>query len=253
MRARNPDQRYRAVVAATVPPEEVQVQDNLALAVRPENEHEEVALAPLPEHIYDRKMWDALQGISSDAHIVWALEIYNSMYEREILQAWLLARAGDADIEKWLRVPPDVTRIYRHLFFNVDAFRDELDLLSWVNEYEAEKKGTPYGAQLLRDAVQGGLEKLCWIFGHNMFVIDPELVKQRAMTDMYIRSLAGRGHGITSKEARAALDFSNSALRAAQIVGRTSIPDAQAFLLKLRYREMTEAVTATALTDEILH
>jgi hypothetical protein len=135
----------------------------------------------------------------------------------------------------------------------MNVFRDELDLLSWVREYENDVRGTTFGAQLLRDAIQNGVEKLCWTFGRNTFVMDPEVVKQRTMTDMYVRSLAGRGHSITSSEANAALAHGNSALRAAQIVGRTSAPDSQAFLLKLRYREMTEPVTAVIQKEEILH
>ena len=226
MRTRNPDQRYRAIAAATTP----------------------------PEHTCERGLWDALHTTTiSDARVTWALEIFNASFEREILQAWLLARATDENVEKWLRVPPDVTQVYRHLFFNVNVFRDELDLLSWVREFETEKRGSQYGTQLLRDAVQGGVEKLCWIFGHNTYVVDPEIVKQRVMTDTYIRSLAGRGHGIISKEVQAALAHGNTALKAAQIAGRTTLPDAQAFLLKLRYREMTEPVTTTIEKEEILH
>jgi hypothetical protein len=205
--------------------------------------------------VCERALWDVLHTATvSDARVTWALEIFAEPFEREIFQAWLLARASDQDIEKWLRVPPDVTQVYRYLFFDVDVFRDELDLLAWVREFETEKKGTAYGAQLLRDAVQGGVEKLCWIFGHNTFVIDAEIVKQRTMTDMYIRSLAGRGHGAASKEAQAALAHGNAALKAAQIVGHATPSDVQAFLLKLRYRELTEPVTAMVeKKEEILH
>lgn len=226
MRVRNPDQCYRAVVEATEP----------------------------PEHVYERGLWNALRSEPvKDPNVSWALEIFSTPFEREIFQAWLLARATEDDIEKWLRVPPEVTRVYTHLFFNVDIFRDELDLLSWVQEFEEERRGSAYGVKLLRDAVQSGMEKLCWIFGRNDYVVDPDRVKQRAMTDLYLRSLAGRGHGVTSREAAAALAHSNAALKAAQLVEQTSAPDAQAFLLKLRYREMTEPVTKTAETNEILH
>ena len=226
MRVRNPDQRYRAVVEAT----------------------------EAPKHVYERGLWNALHSLPvDDEHITWALEIFTCAFEREIFQAWILARATEEDIEKWLRIPPEVSRVYTHLFFNVDIFRDELDLLSWVQEFEAEQRGSPYGTQLLRDAVQSGLEKLCWIFGRNNYVANPERVKQQAMTDLYLRSLAGRGHSATSKEAQAALAHSNAALKAAQLVGQTSAPDAQAFLLKLRYREMTTPVTEADPEEKILH
>jgi hypothetical protein len=226
VRVRNPDQCYRAVVKATEP----------------------------PEHVYERGLWNTLHSQPvGDPNIEWALEIFTVPFEREIFQAWLLARATEADIERWLRIPPEVTQVYAHLFFNVDIFRDELDLLSWVQEFEKDQRGSAYGTQLLRDAVQSGLEKLCWVFGRNDYVVDPDRVKQHAMTDLYLRSLAGRGHSATSKEAQAALAHSNAALKAAQIVGQTSAPDAQAFLLKLRYREMTTPVTETDAEEKILH
>ena len=226
MRTRNPAHRYKDVMGAFV----------------------------APKHMYERSLWIILnRHTTEDDYVPWAFEIFSERFEREIFQAWLVARATDADIEKWLRIPPLVTQIYRHLFFDIETFRDELDLLSWVKEYENDKQGTAFGAQLLRDAIQNGLEKLCWTFGHNTFIIDPETVKQRTMTDMYMRSLAGRGHSITSGEANAALAHGNSALRAAQLVGRTTTPDAQAFLLKLRYREMTETATTVAQKEEILH
>ena len=226
MRVRNPDQCYRAVVEATEP----------------------------PEHAYERGLWNALHSEPvEDPSISWALEIFSVPFEREIFQAWLLSRASETDIERWLRIPPEVTRVYAHLYFNVEIFRDELDLLSWVQEFEAEKRGSAYGIQLLRDAVQSGMEKLCWVFGRNDYVVDPDRVKHRAMTDLYLRSLAGRGHSATSKEAAAALAHSNAALKAAQLVGQTTAPDAQAFLLKLMYRDETEPVTKAAQNNEILH
>lgn len=226
MRVRNPDQCYRTVVAAT----------------------------EAPEHVYEKALWNALNSRPvRDERVEWALEIYAAQFEREVFQAWLIARATEENIEKWLRIPIEVTKVYCHLFFNIHIFRDELDLLSWVQEFETEQRGSPYGANLLRDAVQGGIEKLCWIFGRNEYTANPDRVKQQAMTNLYLRSLSGRGCSVTSKEATAALAHSNAALKAAQLVGQTSAPDSQAFLLKLKHREMTEPITDTPQEDEILH
>lgn len=234
MRSRNPAHRYTALHAA------------VHAAVQPD--------ALVPEHPLELALWNLLrQQAATDDAVEYAHEIFTGTTEREIMQAWLLANATDVDIFQWLRVPEAVTRAYRFLFFDCHVFRDELNVLRWVREYETHQNGTPYGAKLLQTALHGGVDQLAWLFGRGTAVVDPNRVVNTVMTDAFFRSRAHRGASIASEEVRAAHGFMNTAFKAATAAGNRSAPDAGKLLINLRFREMTEPVAEIAQQVEILH
>ncbi len=203
-----------------------------------------------PEHNLERALWDILHGEGSDPAVSYALEIYSNECEREVMQAWLLARADNAQIEAGLRIPPEVTDAFRHLFFDVGLFRDELDLLGWVQAYEREQQGSGHGPQLFKMAITGGVDALAWLFSRGDFSIDPDKVTKQVMTDTFFRGQANRGHGLASKEAAAAHAFYQTAFKAAAPLTKSGAGDKEDLKIKLLHKEMTLPIEDFILKDE---
>ena len=225
-RTRNPDRCLRTVAAAKAPPS-----DSLETA-----------------------LFDVLKnGTTSNDLVAYAYEVYGKETEREILQAWLIAGATDAQLFEHLSIPVDVTRVYRVLFFDVDVFRDRLDMLSWVSEYAKELGGTAYGARLLQTAVTRGVDTLRWLFGAGAGELDPQQVLQQAMSDAYYRGKSNRDYALSSKETAMAHTFMNTAVKIASQLDKKKAPDANALLIKLRYRDMTESVETLPEKQNLLH
>jgi hypothetical protein len=222
--ARNPSHRYRAVRDATEP----------------------------PEHPYERALWELLHDQAGDDHVARALEAYAGDTEREIMQAWLIANATDAQVKEHLRIPEEVTRAYRHLFFDTTVFRDELDVLRWVREYKPS--GTAeFGEGLLKNAVMQGVDFLGWLFGRRVAALDPETVQKQIMADAYFRGRMNRFHPLTSREAQLSHTFMATAFKASQVLSAGSPPDINQLVIKLRYRDLTEPVDAVVKDEDILH
>ena len=227
MKRRNPDYTSRAVLHAPNP----------------------------PEHILEAALWNIAHNVQPfDPHVLWAYEIHAEVAEREVLQAFLITRASDVEINAVLRVPVLVLQAYRHLFFNLDAFRDELHILSWIRAYEEGRRGTEHGAQLLRHARMMGFKGLQWIYNHTEVVVEPGDVQRQVMTDAFFRGQSHRMYAINSDEAKAALALSKTALTVANTLSKK--PDTQgvnALAIKLRHREMTTPVEEVRPDDVPLH
>jgi len=226
MRRRSPDWRFRAIQAATTP----------------------------PENSLERALYDLLQTKQTDNEPVgYAAEIFARESEREIMQAFLLAGATDQQIQENLAVPISATQAYRELFFDTGAFRDRLDMHSWVSDYHKVHGGTPYGARLLQTAMTRGVDTLRWLFGPGNADVDPNVVLQHAMTDAYYRGKSNRDYALSSKEAAAAHNFMNTAVKIAGQLSKEKPPDANALVIKLRYRDMTESVEEVADKADLMH
>lgn len=212
-------------------------------------------LAAAPEHPHECAMWELLKGDGADQTAAYALEIYLDDFEREVFQAWHMARATEEQIEQHLRIPVEVTRLYRHVFFDMNLFRDELSVVKWVREYEEDApRGSSYGAELLRNANMGGVDALLWLFGRGEHVVESDKVMQQVMTDSYYRGRANRGHSVGSKETAAAHGFMKTAFSAAQTLAKKGpIDGVNALLIKLRYRDMTTPVDKEQQKEDILH
>ncbi len=224
MRAPDPAQRYRAVKNAAEP----------------------------PEHPYERALWELLHDQAGDDHVAYALGIYAGNTEREVMQAWLMANATDAQIHHHLRIPEQVTRAYRHLFFDTTVFRDELDVIRWVREFKPSCSAD-FGEQFLQNAVMIGVDYLAWLFGRGEPTLAPETVQKHLMADAYFRGRMNRLHPLTSKEVQVAHRLMLTAFKVSQSLAKDSRPDISEILIKLRYRDMTEPVDEVVKHEDILH
>ena len=197
----------------------------------------------------ERALYHCIRREPADATIQYAYDIHRSEYQRELLQAWFVAGATDTDVETLLRVPCAVTEAYRRLFFDMEAFRDHLVLLSWVHDY----KGSAFGRTILQQAVMSGIKGMMWQFSLGDASIDPKVVLGQVMVDSYYRARAGRTAGLSSAESNAAHQHMKTAMTAATTLSKTDTGNALGdLLIKLQHRDLTAPSTDVPDTD-LLH
>lgn len=222
----------------------------------PDHRAKEIKRAPSPpQSSIEAAFWRMTRKqAADDPHVEWAYDIYREIGEREVLQAFLLAKATDAEIHEILRVPVPVSQVYRHLFFDVDAFRDELHILSWIRLYEEEHDGTAHGTQLLKTALMLGVKGLRWLYSRDSAYAEPAEIQRQVMTDAYFRGQAHRMYAINSAEAKAAMNMLNTALKVAtQLSKKTDNTGIKALAIRLRHREMTASIEEVRPEDAPLH
>jgi hypothetical protein len=204
---RQPDERYRA-------------------ALRAQDE---------PTNVYEVALWRlARHGVGDDA-IVRVVDAYEDGFERELLQAWIVAGATDEDLTNRLRLHPSMVAPYRHLCCNPDVFRDQLELLRWVKRYA----GTREGKLLLERAVHLGVEAVAHLCGLPTR-LDAAHVNEQTMRETYFRGMGTlRGSTISSAEAAAAHAMLKTSVAAASLTQRRGAPDLRDTLLRLKHRELT--------------
>lgn len=219
---RRPDARYRVTLRA---------------AAEPSNPHEAA-------------LWRFLNQNEETSGIIRVVDIYEDVFEREVLQAWIIAGATDEVIEQRLGTPPEVVTAYRHLCCNIGAFRDRLELLRWVRIYE----GTREGKLLLERAVHAdGVEAVAHLCGFES-ALDPNRVNEQVMREAYFRGVGTlRGSGLSSTDAAAAHQLLKTATATAAAAQKRGAPNVGDTLLKLKHREMTYQAEDIVPRGEILH
>lgn len=90
----------------------------------------------------------------------YAMDIYEDDYKREVLEAFFLANATDADIQTILRIPSAVVKEYKAIFWDSSVFRDELDIETYAHSYTH----SDYGKSIKISAVTLGLPYLRYRF-----------------------------------------------------------------------------------------
>lgn len=215
--------------------------------------HVTVAAQLEPAHPIEARLWRCSRGLESCEHIARALEIYNDVFERERMQPWILAGAESADIAERIGVHPDMVEAYRHLFFNMDVFRDLLEKQRWVALYEQNRPGaTREGALYLQKAMLHGVEAVAHVLGAPS-KLEPGQVLDSAMRDTYFRGLAARDAKLTSNEAAAAHGFLKTAIALATEQAKVRPPGVSDILIRIKNRDMTQPLAAVQADAEILH
>lgn len=203
-----------------------------------------------PVHPFENALWCLKNMDVGTEAIMRVVDVYEDHFERELLQAWIIAGASDEDLNKRLGMSLDMLPAYRHLCCNTFAFRDKLEMLRWIRMYD----GSPEGKLLLsRAAHLDGVEAIAHFCGLKSS-LDPSHVNEQVMRESYFRSVGTlRASSITSGEATAAHALMKTATATALAAGKRGAPDLAATLLKLKTREMTFHLEDVVPTGEILH
>ena len=221
-RERQPDDRYRAALLA----------------------------ADAPAHSFEAALWQLRHANVDNDVIVRVVDAYEDTFERELLQAWIIAGASDNAISERLGFPLEVLAPYRHLCCNLFMFRDKLEMMRWVHQY----KGTHAGKLLLERALHfDGVEAIAHLCGLPS-KLEPDHVNQQVMRETYFRGLSTlRASNIASADAVAAHQLMKTATSAAGAAAKRTIPSVAETLLKLKHREMTWHAEDVVPHGEILH
>lgn len=221
---RSPDTRYHATLRATAEPGQA----------------------------YEKALWQLLQGRTQDESILRVVDIYEDAFERELLQAWIIAGATDEDLHERLGIAKGVIGPYRHLCCNPAVFRDKLELLRWVQRYP----GTREGKILLERAVHfDNVEAVAHLCGLPS-KLDGAHVNAMVMRETYFRGTGTlRGASISSTEAAAAHNMLKTAMTAAAASLKSTVPNLAETLMKLnlKHRELTYSADDVVPRGEIMN
>jgi hypothetical protein len=142
--------------------------------------------------------------------LLYAIDIYEDPYKSEVIEAFLLAQTTDKEIEQVLRVPANVCSYYRHLFFDMSSFKDELDIESYVQTYDASE----FGKDIKVCAATLGIDYLRYRFGRGS---NSEVSLLSALKNMietgYVLSKATRLNPLNSDSAKEARQWMMAAIK----------------------------------------
>lgn len=203
-----------------------------------------------PTHMFERALWQFGTTGIGDESIVRVVDAYEDTFERELLQAWIIAGATDEALNTRLGMNLDMIAPYRHLCCNPMVFRDKLELLRWVRNYQ----GSVDGKKLLERAVHlDGIEAVAHLCGLPTN-LDGAHVNEQTMRETYFRGVATlRGSHITSREAVEAHSLLRSSVAAAGATLRHGAPNMADVWAKLKHRDLTYRANEVVPRAEIMN
>ena len=203
-----------------------------------------------PTNSHEQALWVLrTQGIGDEA-IIRVVDVYEDTFERELIQAWIIAGASDEDLHLRLGMSLSMIAPYRHLCCNPFVFRDKLELWRWVKNYN----GTKEGKQLLERAVHlDGVEAVADMCGLPTN-LDAAHVNEQVMRATYFRGMGTlRGSHISSREAAEAHSLLKSSTTSAAATLRRGAPNLKDTLIKLKHRELTYQADEVVPRTEIMN
>jgi len=126
------------------------------------------------------------------------------------MESFILVCASSEEILSVLKIPGEVTEAYSHLFFDPEAFEDELDRLEYAYSYNRND----YGATLKRFAVDFGKNSLMIRMSRGESTISPTLVQNEIRATAYMIAQRAKTNPVDSDIAKEALNWAKLALKA---------------------------------------
>ena len=185
----------------------------------------------------------------------YAIDVYEDPYKSEVLEAFFLARTTDREVEQILRVPANVCSYYRYLFFDLNSFKDELDVEAYVQTYEESE----FGKDIKVCAVTLGLDYLKYRFGRGEHSDVSLLTALKNMIETgYVLSKATRLNPLDSDSAREARQWMMAAIKGMDSYAKIKPmiqENANDFLIVLQTIDRTtnEDKNPTIQKNEIIH
>ena len=200
-------------------------------------------------------LYQHLRGETADLpEVVEAYDLYRDATHRATMDAFVLAGAMPALVEKVLAVKAPVTEAYCFLFMDTTRFRNRLEMLSYASTYA----GDAQSRETIRAAVTVGIDYLLWVYGSPDLQVDARQVIRHTMAESYYRGLVHRGNSLTSDIAREAHRWWGTAVKNAELLERIDPrAEKQAFEeIRIQLEKVDDTYTTeTAPVDpsEILH
>lgn len=179
-----------------------------------------------------------------------AHEIFSREFKRETLEALLLVGAGAAEVDHVLRVPEDVTEVYRKLFFDTTVFEDELDIIDYAKSISAKT----FGGELKQFAVDLGKECLKIRLSRGTYAVDTGTVIDGVRSTAYMMTQLVKINQADSSLANAALKWAQVSLRAVPDEEKSEQAGVEKLQLALETRDETTDEERSGIPKEkILH
>jgi hypothetical protein len=156
------------------------------------------------------ELYNLLQGNQASVEVTKAHDIHAHTYKREVMESFLLVGVPPEEIENILGIPAVVTEAYRVLFFDTDAFEDELDRIEYAYSYTKND----YGAELKKFAMDLGKESLKIRMSRGAYTVSSATVQGEIRATAYMIAQRAKTCSLTSDEAKEALRWAQVALKA---------------------------------------
>lgn len=185
-----------------------------------------------------------------NAAVVRAHDIYTHEFKREVLESFLLVDASPEEIQSIIRVSPEVTQAYAHLFFDTTTFVDELDRMDYAYEYN----NSEFGKELKHYAVDMGKECLKIRLSRGAYAAPPTTVQDGIRATAFIMAQLVRVNPPDSSLANSALRWAQVGLKAAdtpQDKDNASVEDLKMALVTRE--DAVDQKSSGIEPDEILH
>jgi len=204
-----------------------------------------------PKGRIEADLFALMQGGNSADEVDYAYDIYNSIFKREVMEAFLLATATPSEIHSILQVPENVTDTYEHLFFDTSVFKNELDRINYAYTYERDD----FGASLKKFVIDMGKESLKIKMGRGSYVVDPQYVQDGIRSTAYLMGQMIKANPMDSRMARESLNWAKLGLKAATSVEKEDNKgDIDKISIALEKRDDTVAEKETGLKpSDIVH
>lgn len=143
-------------------------------------------------------------GTTTPPEIKYAHSIYQDAWQREVVEAFLLAAASPAVLNDVLGIPPEVTAVYSRVYFDIDVFRNRLDVEAYARRYP-ESHDDGFGKKLKCAAVDLGLHYLCATYGKGSYKLPHVEILEDVISQSFVFSkipYTAQRTGAAAKEAR---------------------------------------------------
>ncbi len=219
----------------------------------PDDRYRATLRAPAePANAYERALWQMIHNGVGDDAIIRVVDVYEDQFERELIQAWIIAGASDDDLHTRLGMARNMIEPYRHLCCNPLVFRDKLELLRWVRNY----RGSEAGKLILEKAVHlDNVEAVAHLCGLPS-KLDAAHVNEMVMRETYFRGVSTlRGSSISSREAAEAHNLLKTSMSAAAATLKRGAPNLAETIqkLNLKHRELTYQADEVVPRGEIMN
>lgn len=148
-----------------------------------------------------------------DTSVSYAYDLYLDIQHRAVLDAFILADAQRSVVARVLSIPESVLLTYEYFFFDVSAFRNRLEKISYATSYTGEA----FAVELLKTGVMVGADYLVWTYGGRE-TLDTRTVVRHTMIDAFFRGMAHKGNALTSGVAKEAQKWWATAIKNAEIL-----------------------------------
>ena len=167
-------------------------------------------------HEYNTKK---VPSIPEDALI--AFEIHKSWRQAEILEALLLSKCPEEEIQSAFSVPTQSIKIYAELFYDISVFRTDLDRLEYLEDYQND-----FGRELKQKAVSLGYDFVLFTYA-NLIPKTPsqkKLIERMFMATAY-KAMSMNYNSIRSEVNRQAVKHAELMIKAYELLTKVNEDD----------------------------